>query len=77
MSWGPDVGLLRLALLVVGGRRFWLLPLLPLLWLLFQAGVLLIAGGGEGFGPAAAQGALIGLTADAAGCLPRYPHHCW
>ena len=61
MSWGPDVGLLRLALLVVGGRRFWLLPLLPLLWLLFQAGVLLIVGGGEGFGPAAAQGALIGL----------------
>ncbi len=60
MSWRPDVGLLRLALLVVAGRRFWLLPLLPLLWLLFQAGVLLI-GAGEGFTPSSAQGILIGL----------------
>ncbi len=60
MSWRPDVGLLRLALLVVAGRRFWLLPLLPLLWLLFQAGVLLI-GAGEGFTPSSAQGTLIGL----------------
>ena len=59
MSWRPDFGLLRLALLMVAGRRFWLLPFLPLLWLLFQAGVLLLAG--ESFGPAAAQGALIGL----------------
>ena len=60
MSWRPDVGLLRLALLVVAGRRFWLLPLLPLLWLLFQAGVILI-GAGEGFTPSSAQGTLIGL----------------
>ena len=60
MSWLPDVGLLRLALLVVAGRRFWLLAVMPLLWLLFQAAVLLLAAG-EGFGPAGAQGALIGL----------------
>jgi len=60
MSWRPDVGLLRLALLVVAGRRFWLLPLLPLLWLVFQAGVILI-GAGEGFTPSSAQGTLIGL----------------
>ncbi len=60
MRWRPDFGLLRLALLVVAGRRFWLLPLLPLLWLLFQAGVLLIGGGG-GFAPSSAQGTLIGL----------------
>mgnify|MGYP000592588892 CR=1 FL=1 len=37
-----------------------LLAVLPLLWLLFQAGVLLLTSG-EGFGPAGAQGALIGL----------------
>ena len=60
MSWLPDFGLLRLALLVVAGRRFWLLAVLPLLWLLFQAGVLLLSAG-EGFRPAGAQGALIGL----------------
>jgi hypothetical protein len=60
MSWRPDFGLLRLSLLVVAGRRFWLLPLMPLTWLLFQAGVLLI-GTGEGFAPSSAQGPLIGV----------------
>ena len=59
MSRRPEAGLLRLALLVVAGRRFWLLALLPLLWLLFQAGVLIL-GAGEGFAPSSAQGALIG-----------------
>ena len=54
------VGLLRLALLVVAGRRFWLLPFLPLLWLLFQAGILII-GAGEGFTPSSAQVPLVGL----------------
>jgi hypothetical protein len=52
--------LVRLSLLVVGGRRAWLLPLAPLLWLAFQAAVLLI-GGGESFRPVSAQGTLIGL----------------
>ena len=59
MSWRPDVRLLRLALLAMAGRRFWLLALLPLLWLAFQAAVLLI-GAGEGFEPHSAQGVLIG-----------------
>ena len=60
MSRWADVGLLRLALLVLAGRRFWVLPLLPLLWLAFHALRLLI-GLGEGFESASAQGALIGL----------------
>ena len=57
--WG-DVGLLRLSLLVLAGRRFWVLPLLPLLWLGFQA-LLLLVGLGEGFESASAQGPLIGV----------------
>ncbi len=60
MSRWVDVGLLRLALLVLAGRRFWVLPLLPLLWLGFQA-VLLLVGLGEGFESASAQGPLIGV----------------
>ena len=61
MSWRPDVGLVRLALLVVAGRRFWLLPLLPLSWLLFQASIILLGGESEGMTPDSAQGTLIGL----------------
>jgi hypothetical protein len=62
MSWRPDVGLLRLSLLVVAGRRYWLLPFVPLLWPLFWAGALLVLGPqGEGFSPESAQGMLIGL----------------
>ncbi len=57
--WG-DIGLLRLALLVLAGRRFWVLPLLPLLWLGFQA-VRLLVGLGEAFDPGSAQGTLIGV----------------
>ena len=54
------IRLLRLAALQLAGRRFWVLPLLPLLWLAFQAG-LLVFGTREGFEPAAAQNTLIGL----------------
>ena len=64
MSRWVDVGLLRLALLVLAGRRFWVLPLLPLLWLGFQA-VLLLVGLGEGFESASAQGPLIGVPLTA------------
>ncbi len=64
MSRWVDVGLLRLSLLVLAGRRFWVLPLLPLLWLGFQA-VLLLVGLGEGFEPASAQGPLIGVPLTA------------
>ena len=57
----PDFGLIRYALLVVAGRRYWLLPILPLGWLLFQAGVLLFGREGVMTGPASAQGTLIGV----------------
>ena len=60
MTWRPDFGLLRLALLVVGGRRFWLLTVLPLLWLAFMAAAATVSGD-QRFAPAGAQGALIGL----------------
>ena len=56
------IRLLRLSALLLAGRRFWVLPLLPLLWLAFQA-VLLLFGTREGFEPAAAQNTLIGLPA--------------
>lgn len=54
------IRLMRLAALQLAGRRFWILPLLPLLWLAVQA-VLLLLGTREGFEPAAAQNTLIGL----------------
>jgi ABC-type transport system involved in multi-copper enzyme maturation permease subunit len=54
------IRLMRLAALQLAGRRFWILPLLPLLWLAFQA-VLLLFGTREGFEPEAAQNTLIGL----------------
>ena len=57
----PDPGLIRYALLVLAGRRYWLLPILPLGWLLFQAGVLLFGREGVMMGPASAQGTLIGV----------------
>ena len=60
MSWRPDFGLLRLALLMVAGRRFWLLPLLPLLWLVFMAVAALVAGD-QNYASAGAQGILIGF----------------
>lgn len=61
MSVRIDAGLVRFALLMVAGRRFWLLPLMPLAWLVFQAGVVLLGGEGEGFARDSAQGTLIGV----------------
>lgn len=61
--WGRLRGrleLLRLAALTIAGHRFWLIVLLPLLWLVFQAATL-IFGMAEGFEPPSAQGALIGF----------------
>ncbi|HVS16670.1 MAG TPA: hypothetical protein VMV46_22385 [Thermoanaerobaculia bacterium] len=54
------IRLLRLSALLLAGRRFWLLPFLPLLWIAFQA-VLLLFGTRTGFEPAAAQNTLIGV----------------
>ena len=51
----------RLAAVVVAGHRFWLLPLLPLLWLVALAGAALLGMREEDFTPASAQGQLIGL----------------
>lgn len=54
------IGLLRLSAVLLAGRRFWLLPLLPLSWLALQA-VLLLFGTRLGFEAEAAQNTLIGL----------------
>ena len=54
------VTLYRLAAISVAGHRFWLLPLLPLVWLAVWAAITLLTDGG-GFEPVQAQGELIGL----------------
>ena len=51
---------IRVSAVLVAGPRYWLLPLLPLVWLALQAG-LLIAGRAASFEPAASQNTLIGL----------------
>ena len=57
---GGRLELLRLAALTIAGHRYWLLPILPLFWLLFQAGTILL-GMEDGFEPQSAQGPLIGF----------------
>lgn len=52
--------LYRLAAVAVAGHRFWLLPLLPLLWLAALAGATLIDLHDGDFAPQAAQGTLLG-----------------
>lgn len=54
------ITVLRHSAVLVGGRRYWLLLLSPLLWLAVQA-VLLIAGRLPTFEPASAQNTLIGV----------------
>lgn len=56
-----DGTLLRLAAYQLAGRRLWILVLLPLVWPLFQAVLLLTGGRTESFAPVAAQNTLIGL----------------
>lgn len=46
---------------LVGGRRYWLAPLLPLLWPAFQAVRLLVGWREEVFEPVSAQNTLIGV----------------
>ena len=53
------ITIIRFSALLLGGPRYWLLFLVPLLWLAAQAG-LLIAGVRPSFEPAAAQNTLIG-----------------
>ncbi len=36
MNWRPDSDLVLSTFRMIGGRRYWLLPLLPLVWLIFQ-----------------------------------------
>ncbi len=54
------ITIIRLSAVLLGGQRYWLLPLLPLLWLAGQA-MLLIAEFRPGFEPVAAQNTLIGM----------------
>ena len=54
------ITVLRLSAVLIGGPRYWLLPLLPLPWLAVQA-VLLLTGSLPSFEPAAAQNTLIGV----------------
>ena len=55
------LALFRLAALTVVGHRFWLLPLLPLVWLLVLGGATAVGLRTGSFDPVDAQGALIGL----------------
>ena len=54
------IAMLRLSAVLLAGRRYWLLPLLPLLWLGVQV-VLLLVGARTTFEPEAAQNTLIGV----------------
>ncbi len=53
------IGVLRLSAVLLAGRRYWLLPFLPLVWLTIQAALLLA--GRPTLEPAAAQNTLIGV----------------
>lgn len=61
--------LVRISAHLVAGRRFWIVPLLPVLWPAFQAFRLLVGWREESFKAVSAQNALIGvpLTALAIG----------
>lgn len=59
--------LFRLAALSIVGHRFWLLPLLPLVWLAVLAGMTAIGMSQGSFDPMDAQGALIGLPLSVLG----------
>ncbi len=63
MSFLPDLTLLRLAMLTLAGRYFWVLPLLPLLWLVVVGTVLWLDG--EIITPEEAQGVLLAVPMTA------------
>ncbi|MCE2558206.1 MAG: hypothetical protein J4F98_06190 [Acidobacteria bacterium] len=54
------ITVLRTSAVLLAGRRYWLLPFLPLVWLGIQA-VMLLAGMRPSVEPAAAQNSLIGV----------------
>ena len=54
------ITVLRTSAVLLAGRRYWLLPFLPLVWLGLQA-VMLLAGMRASVEPAAAQNSLIGV----------------
>ena len=54
------ITVLRTSAVLLAGRRFWLLPLLPLVWLAVQA-LMLVAGMRPSLEPVAAQNSLIGV----------------
>ncbi len=53
--------LTRASLRLVAGRRYWLAPLLPLIWIAFQIFRLLVRWRPDAYGPADAQNVLIGF----------------
>ena len=55
------ITVLRTSAVLLGGRRYWLLPLLPLAWPAVQALILLAGARQGGLEPAAAQNSLIGM----------------
>ena len=64
MTWttrlGDTIRLWRLAVRLVAGRRYWIAPLLPALWIAFQAFRVIVGWRTESYTPADAQGVLIG-----------------
>ncbi len=64
-KWLPRLSsllrLIRISACLVAGRRFWITPLVPVLWLAFQAIRLLVGWEEESYKAASAQNALIGL----------------
>ena len=66
MSLWRDVGFLRLVMLAMVGRRYWVLPLLPLLWLVFHGIVILLSDQGSSpHLPENVQGDLMGVPLTA------------
>jgi len=63
VSFLPDLTLLRLAMLTLAGRYFWVLPLLPLLWLVVVGTVFWLDG--EIIAPEEAQGVLLAVPMTA------------
>ncbi len=57
--------LMRISAHLVAGRRFWIVPLLPVLWPAFQAFRLLVGWKDESFTAVSAQNTLIGLPLTA------------